>query len=202
MQTHCISGQGCSAVELAPRQRNLSANVGRSWKAAVLSLATMAAITIGVRSTLRINFTGSLPQGVYRKVTRLPSRGAVVLVCLPPGVGAFARTRRYVWRGDCPGGVAPVGKVIAAVGGDTVTATDGGLLVNGHSVPNSRPLRQDRQGRPVQRVSNGVYVVSPGEVWLTSSHSSASFDSRYFGPVPTSAVISRIEPLWVFGSAQ
>lgn len=172
----------------------------RAWKMTSLLVAVMAAVTLGVTSTLRVNFTGSLPRGIYRMVSGPPSKGAVVLACMPPKVGSFARARGYVWRGGCAGGVAPVGKVVAAVGGDTVAVTVNGLVVNGHPVLNSRPLTQDRRGRPLQRLTDGVYVVPPGKMWLTSSYNPASFDSRYFGPVPATSVISRIKPLLVFGS--
>ena len=182
------------------RRRVHQAAPSHSWKGLVWSLGAALVVTISVSSTLRINFTSSLPRGIYRMVSGPRSRGALVIACLPPEVGVFARARGYLWRGECPGGAAPVGKAVAAVAGDTVTATAGGLIVNGHLLPNSRPLARDRQGRRLQRVGDGTYVVSPGKLWLTSSYNPASFDSRYFGPVPEGAVISGIEPLWTLGS--
>lgn len=167
-----------------------------------LLIGTAAIAAIALSRTLRINFTSSLPRGIYRTVVGPPSRGTIVIACLPSAVGEFARSRRYLWRGDCPGGVAPIGKVVSAVAGDTVMVTAGGLSVNGHRLPNTRPLAYDRQGRPLQRVSDGAYLVARGTLWLTSSHSPASFDSRYFGPVTESAVISRMKPLWIFGSTR
>src|SRR6266851_977069 len=81
---------------------------------------------------LRLNLTGSLPVGLYLAVGAASARGALVLVCLPPQVAAFARARGYVPRGGaCPGGVVPIGKPIVAMPGDTVTVTPTGMLVNG-----------------------------------------------------------------------
>jgi conjugative transfer signal peptidase TraF len=81
-----------------------------------------------------------------------------------------------------------------------VTVTPTGLLVNGRPVPNSQPLAVDRQGRPLPRLASGRYVVRPGALWVVSSYSRFSFDSRYFGPVETRQVRASVQPLWTAGS--
>jgi conjugative transfer signal peptidase TraF len=149
---------------------------------------------------LRLNLTGSLPVGLYRVSAAAPVREAIVLTCLPPSVAAFARARGYVPSGGaCPGGALPVGKPIRAIAGDTVTVTPTGLLVNGRPVPNSRALAADRQGRPLPRLAVRRYVVRPGTVWVVSSYSRFSFDSRYFGAVETGQIRANVRRLW-FGS--
>src|SRR2546425_7700372 len=131
---------------------------------------------------LRLNLTGSLPVGLYRAAGAASARGALVLVCLPPEGAAFARARGYVPRGGaCPGGVVPLGKPVLASVGDTVTVTPTGLLVNEAPVPNSQARAMDRKGRPLPQLPTGRYVVRPGTVWILSSYSPFSFDSRYFG---------------------
>jgi type IV secretory pathway protease TraF len=65
-------------------------------------------------------------------------------------------------------------------------------------MPLTGPLRQDSDGRPLMRVPDGRYVVHRGEVWIVSTFSPRSWDSRYFGPVPTSAIVSALSPVWVF----
>jgi conjugative transfer signal peptidase TraF len=177
----------------------MRAGADRAWNtsiAATLAVCVGAAMTIGASKTLRINFTSSLPRGIYRTVPGPPSRGAIVIACLPSPIGRFARSRGYLWRGDCPGGAAPVGKTVAAVAGDTVVARAEGLTVNGYPVRNTRVLPWDTRGRPMRHFPYAVYVLGPGELWLTSSCSPASFDSRYFGPINIGAVRSRISPLW------
>lgn len=172
-------------------------DVRRGW-AAALAIVALIASTIGSAGTLRINFTSSLPRGIYRLAGGPPSKGAMVLACLPDTVARFARARGYVWRGDCPGDAAPVGKVVSAVAGDMVVATIEGLIINGRALPNTAARSRDGKGRPMTRFPSGRYVVAPGQLWLTSTYNPASFDSRYFGPVLATAVITRIEPLWIF----
>ena len=146
---------------------------------------------------IRLNLTGSMPVGVYRVVHGKPARGAMVLACLPASVAAFAHDRGYVPNGNCPGGVAAVGKLILALAGDTVVVTTAGLEVASRLEPNSKPLQRDSQGRPLPQLALGAYVVQPHECWLLSGYSERSFDSRYFGPVPSTAVIAIIRPLFL-----
>ena len=160
----------------------------------------VALLGAGWLAGLRLNLTGSLPVGLYLASRAVPVRGAIVLACLPPGVAAFARDRGYVPRGGgCPGDVLPLGKPVLALAGDTVTVTSSGLLVNGIPVPNSRPLTTDRKGRPLPRLAIGRYVVRPGSLWIVSSYSRFSFDSRYFGAVKTGQVRTCVRRLWTVG---
>jgi len=135
--------------------------------------------------------------GLYAAAGGAPVRGALVLVCLPPEVAAFARARGYVPQGGaCPGSVVPIGKPVVAIAGDTVAVTPTGLMVNGAPVPNSRALVTDRKGRPLPRPPGGRYLVGQDELWVLSSYSRLSFDSRYFGAVRVSEVRTRLRPLW------
>jgi conjugative transfer signal peptidase TraF len=149
---------------------------------------------------LRLNLTGSLPVGLYLASHGFPGRGATVLVCLAPGVAQFAKARGYVPQGgSCPGGLVPVGKVVWALPGDTVTVTPTGLLVNGTQVSNSRPLVCDHRGRPLPRLTGDRQVVGPGELWVLSTYSRLSFDSRYFGAVKVGQVRAGLHRLWTVG---
>src|SRR5881296_91000 len=101
--------------------------------------SSVVALAAGRLAGLRLNLTGSLPVGLYVAAGAAPVRGALVLVCLPPEVAAFARARGYVPRGGaCPGGIILIGKPVLASAGDTVTVTLTGLLVNGAPVLNSQ----------------------------------------------------------------
>ncbi len=179
----------------------MTARWARGSRAVWLLASSVALLAAGRLAGLRLNLTGSLPVGLYVAAGAAPVRGALVLVCLPPEVAAFARARGYVpWGGECPGGVVPVGKPVLAVGGDTVTVTPTGLLVNGAPVPNSQALATDRKGRPLSQLPTGRYVVRPGTLWILSSYSRLSFDSRYFGAVETAQVRASIRRLWTAGS--
>lgn len=46
-------------------------------------------------------------------------------------------------------------------------------------------------------LSQGSYTVKPRMLWLVSEHNSKSFDSLYFGPVPTEQITGILKPLWV-----
>jgi conjugative transfer signal peptidase TraF len=178
----------------------------------VLLIATgLALLLVSHLAGLRLNLTGSLPVGLYRAVAAgpnrggapAPRRGVIVLACLPRRVAAFAKARGYVSGGGaCPGGTLPVGKPVAARPGDTVTVTPAGLLVDGVAVANSRALAADRKGRPLPQLALGRYVVGPGEVWLVSSYSRWSLDSRYFGAVATSDLREAVSALWTAGAEQ
>lgn len=152
-----------------------------------------------VADNLRFNFTRSLPIGIYRTVEQATfHRGLIVLVCLPSDVGRFALQREYVWRGSCPGGVSPIGKRVLAVTGDTVMLTAAGFIVNRRSESNTQPIDVDSHGRPMIHYPFRQYVVRAHELWLYSAHNARSYDSRYFGPVPTATVRSHLVPLWTF----
>jgi conjugative transfer signal peptidase TraF len=157
-----------------------------------LFLATVVTWFAGVR----VNLSGSMPIGLYRVSSGPPVKGVMVLACLPASVAMFARSRGYVPNGRCPDGTAPIGKVVLAAAGDSVEVTGEGLLVNGHLVRNTKPLAVDGAGQSLPRVPDGTYVVGHDEVWLYSSYSKRSFDSRYFGPLRLSCVLSRVLPLW------
>src|SRR5205085_9660980 len=98
-------------------------------------------------------------------------------------------------RGNCPAGDAPLAKPIAARPGDIVELSATGMAVDGRLLPNTSPLATDTAGRPLSHWPFGRYVVARGTVWVASSYSSRSFDSRYFGPVEASQVREQVRPL-------
>lgn len=162
--------------------------------AGALGVAAGAAHLVGVR----VNLTESAPAGLWL-VDRAPpavvSRGLVVSVCPPeqPIVRAMHELGR-LQSGSCPVGTIPLLKPVAAIPGDTVTIRAGALaLVNGQETRNTLP----RAGLPSW--PPGTYHVGAGEVWLFSGYSGVSFDSRYFGPVPTAAIRGAARPLWIRG---
>jgi conjugative transfer signal peptidase TraF len=155
--------------------------------------------TIAARANLQLNISRSLPIGLYQRAPGKAHRGDLLVVCLSESVGRYARDRGYLWKGNCPGGVAPLGKAVLALPGDTVTVGPGGLYLNGLLVPRTRPVARDSRGRAVAHYPFGRYVVGRGDVWLFSSHHPMSFDSRYFGPVSSDRIRARIRPLWTRG---
>ena len=86
-------------------------------------------------------------------------------------------------------------RAVVAMQGDTVQVSDRGVVVNGTLLSNSSPLGRDSDGRPLPRPPMTLHILTADEVWLVSSHSVRSYDSRYFGPVAASRVIAVIEGL-------
>ena len=185
---------------------------------ALLGLLALPMLLFGP-PPLSINVSGSLPVGLYW-TDSLPEPsstsadttsgdrggnlgvevGMIVSACLPPQAATSALERGYLPEGTCPSGAAPVGKVIAALPGDTVDVTDSGSFVNGALLPNSAPLLHDSKGRAMPRL-RGRIVLAEGTAWLYSGHSRRSFDSRYYGPVPLSGVRGQLFPLLTRGEA-
>ena len=158
-------------------------------------LLSFAALTSGIAG-YRINLTPSMPLGIWKKST-IVHRGSYVAACLPPETGAaqLAIERGYLPAGQCPGGFAPLLKQIAAIPGDTVTLTDDEVWINGASLPDSQTLSYDSAGRPLVPYPRGTYRVPPGEYWLFATNLPQSFDSRYFGPVPESSILTSLVPV-------
>jgi conjugative transfer signal peptidase TraF len=146
----------------------------------------------------RINSTASVPIGIWRlHPVRSPlQRGEIVALCLPPTpLFLDARARGYLENGECPGGLAPVLKPIAALEGDIVELKDDGVSVNGAVMMNSKRLKTDRAGRILPQPAFQNFTVAAGELLLISKDNARSFDSRYFGPLPLSGLLGIAEPV-------
>jgi conjugative transfer signal peptidase TraF len=184
-----------------------SASLSRCSRAQILFGLIILGVALLVAAScfgFRFNLTSSLPIGLYRVTHDSPTleRGAIVLYCLPPPLADFARKRGYVPRGGkCPGGLTPIGKMVAALPGDTVTVTTEGISVNGALQLHSRALARDLKGRELPHLTSGLYVVQRDCIWLLTT-SERSFDSRYLGPLVGGNVLARIQPVWITASTE
>jgi conjugative transfer signal peptidase TraF len=151
----------------------------------VAALAAAAWMRPGLR--LVYNASDSAPRGWYRVVR--PERlqiGDYVVARLPEAATALAASRGYVPRS------VPVLKRIAAVEGKVVCVRDGVVSVNG--APIASILEVDGRGRPLAAWRHCRRLIK-GELFLLNSAASASFDSRYFGPIDVSFVLGLATPL-------
>jgi conjugative transfer signal peptidase TraF len=155
----------------------------------VLGLARAAAW-----AGLRYNDSPSMPTGLYIRASS-ESRSSLAVFCPEEPTARLSAERGYRSRGNCPDGAEPLAKPIAARPGDIVELSATGMAVNGRLLPNTSPLATDTAGRPLSHWPFGGYVVARGMVWVASSYSSRSFDSRYFGPVKASQVREHVRPL-------
>ena len=123
-------------------------------------------------------------------------RGMLVLACLPDEVAKLAYERNYIASGKCKGGYAPVGKYIQAIPGDEVRFTSEGIFVNGSLLENSKPYAMDGECRPMPVILQDM-VLPKDELVLLNNYA-GSFDSRYYGPIPSRYVVGTLKPIWTF----
>ncbi len=134
------------------------------------------------------NATASAPVGLYEVRSQATfARGELVLFRPPQWVRIFAAARGYL-----PDTV-PMAKRIAAQNGDIVCRERDAITINRHVVAHA--LFADRDGRPLPAWS-GCRRLGESEIFLLMDSVRASFDSRYFGPVPTTEIIGKLVPIW------
>jgi conjugative transfer signal peptidase TraF len=148
------------------------------------------------------NYTHSAPFGLYRE--EFDSEAAIHD---PAPYVFFCPDRRWPsMRGEpnyrdpmrtCPDGFSPLIKPVVAWPGDLVSVSANGIRVNGRPLPNSAPIERDSKGQQLRPFAEGEYRVGSKELWVVSSFSPRSFDSRYFGPIPLRSVHSWLRPLLV-----
>lgn len=146
-----------------------------------------------VQPAVRIvyNPSDSVPAGWYRVAPAHSLLGAlhvgsIALTALPADAAALAAERGYL-----PSHV-PLLKRVGAVAPQYVCIVSGVVHIDG--VPVAAALRVDRWGRPLPSWSQ-CRPLAESELFLLSVTNSASFDSRYFGPVSAATVIGVAQPI-------
>lgn len=156
-------------------------------------LATLAwASFVSPLPRLTYNPSDSVAVGWYRvdafdgRADSLPV-GSIVLTHLPADAAALAARRGYLPLGT------PLLKRVGAIAPQRVCIVGRSVQIDG--LPVAAALPADRMGRPLRSWPQCRRLES-GELFLLSATSSASFDSRYFGPIATSTVIGVAHPVW------
>ena len=122
----------------------------------------------------------------FKPVTRLTVT-ELVAVQPPDLLAAFLDLNGYL-----PIGV-PMLKRVLALPGQTVCRNGLTIAVDGIDVGEAH--ERDGRGRPLP-AWHGCRVIADGDVFVMNWQSADSLDSRYFGPLPASAVIGRAVPVW------
>ena len=153
-----------------------------------------AALSIGVSalfhpaSKLLWNASASVAIGLYA-VHRAGALhvGELLVVAPPEPLASFLDHRRYLPKG------VPLLKRIVALPGQTVCRIQRTIFVDGAAIGDA--LGRDHLGRPLP-VWQGCRLIAAGEVFLMNRQSPDSLDGRYFGPLPTTTIVGRADPLW------
>lgn len=169
-----------------------------------LAIALMFGITVSGLVVLyvedkgwyRLNVSPSMPYGLWRvEATHEPRRGSIVVLCLPDGpLLRMILDRDYIKPGNCPSGAEPLQKYVAAVAGDHVSIDGDGIKVNGARLPDSEARVIDGAGRELTPLPAGDYRVPDGAYWAVVPYT-WSFDSRYFGALPTDTIVGTAKPI-------
>lgn len=155
---------------------------------AAAGASALLVILAGTLGGFRINMTPSEPIGLWRilPLNRHPAVGDMVFVCLSrSALVDEARARGYLRRGLCASGYAPLIKTVMAVTGQHVEIIRS-VRVDGLEIPHSALATVDGMGRPL--IPGRSERIPPDHVFLHSPFP-GSWDSRYFGSVPTSSIL-------------
>lgn len=170
-----------------------------AWTRAAVSLAVGAMAVTGyalfVPYGLAWNLTDSIPRGLYFSEV-LDAGDAVArgdIVCLQYVAPAWATQRQYG---------APklrMCKPVRGLPGDTLEQQADVLRVSSPagSMLEVQLLSHDSRGRPLPQDTNQPGVLAAGKLFLLSTSSSRSLDSRYLGPVARASVTHRVYPLFL-----
>ena len=134
------------------------------------------------------NASMSVPIGLYRVQPATQLAVTELVAIKPPDLLAtFLDLNGYL-----PIGV-PMLKRVLALPGQTVCRNGLKIAVDGVDVGEAR--ERDGRNRPLP-AWHGCRVIAGGDVFVMNCQSADSLDSRYFGPLPASAVIGRAVPVW------
>jgi conjugative transfer signal peptidase TraF len=136
------------------------------------------------------NASNSVPIGLYRlrPVTTLTVTD-LVAVQPPDPLATFLDYNGYL-----PIGVPMLKRVLAL---PKQTVCRNGLTIAVDGVDVGQAYERDGRGRPLP-AWHGCRIIADGDVFVMNWQSPDSFDGRYFGPLPASAVIGRAVPVWTY----
>jgi len=155
------------------------------------AVALMAFASFKPAPLLVWNASESAPIGLYHVQPAGTLFVTTLTVVMPPEPFAASLAQG----GYLPRGV-PLLKRIVALPGQSVCRDELIISVGGIEIGAAR--ERERRGCALS-VWQGCRVIADGEVFPKNWDEPASLDSRYFGPIPASALIGRAEPLWTFG---
>jgi conjugative transfer signal peptidase TraF len=173
--------------------------VSRAARLIGVVVVTAFAVVALQRANLRVNFTGSVPIGIYLLLPLQPygvKRGMLVAACAPLRAAEIGRQRDYLAPGPCADRTELLLKFVVAIAGDEVDVSSAGVTVNGCLLARSHAPVRDRSGRRLRAWPRGRYLLGPNQVWLYAPVD-RSWDSRYWGPVAAADIQAEATPLFL-----
>lgn len=166
----------------------------RPWKTLTAMLAGAAALlaptVIEITPAFIWNASDSVPIGLYRLRSADKLFVTELLAVQPPEpLATFLDLNGYL-----PAGL-PMLKRVLALPGQTVCRS--GLTVSVDAIEMGEARDRDGRGRPLPRWQ-ACRVVGEGELFVMNWQSTDSLDGRYFGFLPTSAVMGRALAVWTW----
>jgi conjugative transfer signal peptidase TraF len=163
-----------------------------------LAIAGILVLMCGAFFTMGglVNTSSTIPPGLYWKVDKPLTIGKLVIFC-PPNRPEFqeALNRGNIKAGNCPDNFGSMMLKVAAKRKNIVTINESGVYVNDVLQPQSKPLAQDREGRPMPKLALDHYELKDNELLLLSDSTDDPFDGRYFGLIDADQVDSVISPI-------
>lgn len=139
------------------------------------------------------NASASVPIGLYHIAPAGPIEVTDLVAVLPPEpIADFLAERGYLARN------VPLIKRVLALPGTTVCRSGTTIIAYDHAYGEAR--ERDTLGRYLPSWQ-GCRQLGDGEVFLMNWDVADSFDGRYFGPLPVSAIVARLVPVWTDADA-
>jgi conjugative transfer signal peptidase TraF len=161
----------------------------------------MLAITLGSVGVLALAFStdrppfyiwnasASVPLGLYSlQQSNTRYVGELVAVVPPEPLATFLADGSYLPRG------VPMLKYVLALPGQTVCRNGPTIFIDAIAMGSAR--ERDGRGRLLP-TWQGCRLIGAGELFVMNRQSADSLDGRYFGAIPSSAVIARAHPVWI-----
>jgi conjugative transfer signal peptidase TraF len=156
----------------------------------LMTLFVAQAFSVITGQSYYINASHSVPLGFYRILPHNKINvGDLVIFDTPQGVHPYIYGRRWL-----PDGW-PLIKYVGAGEGDTYAVLNGIFTIHGRYA--GPVYERDSQGKALPYIG-GRYRVERNTFLPISTHIDNSFDGRYFGTVPLSAIKGKLKPIWTF----
>jgi conjugative transfer signal peptidase TraF len=145
---------------------------------------------------ITINYTRSMPFGIYIKRSGDIGRGDIISFCLSDKYKKIGLKNQYIEYGTaCDGAEALIKKVIA-VPVYTVLLKKDSLRVN-NQIYKYKTKQIDSSGRALLNYPRGKYKNIDG-YFVVGTNDENSWDSRYFGFVKNENIKNKLKPLIIF----